>query len=941
MLSTESPPARRWIMLVAILGLGLTAFAHTWLADRHLTFVSAVQRGDHPIHTPLQRIRPGFTADGSMWIRHALDLLEGTEAPRSHHTALDNPPAGRAVHWNSALTWWIAGCGWTYHQLSGTPLPAAVERAAVWANLPLLLAFLAGFGWWAARRAGALAGVLVAAAILGHRSLSEGFMPAYPDHHGLIAMSVLGLTLGVLFMGGGWRRGNSPAPGLALLPAHEKSARAAAAWSGFWGGFGLWISTASLALPLALIPLAAGLATFLCRRDLAAAGAVFSPGVWRTWGRVGALTSLGFYLLEYFPLHLGWRLEVNHPLYALAWWAGAELTAALLEFLAALPGKNWGRVAPGADEQPERGEGAASPVASQQIPPRRSLLFTAAWTLPLLLAPALVILWRGAEVFLPLDPFVARSHESIVEFLPFLLRLRADGVLNHFEYVFLYPLLYLAALALLIRNWINARASRHKAAPTVQTSQHAGAAEAGAMTDKKAAPIVSPENFLLLLLLGPALALAALGLWQSRWGLLAGGVEGPLLLVILFAASAHPRLGATALRRWALGALAAAVLFLPGTSLVFHTLREQIKGNVVPSDETLELVYREIAQAVRESQPSGPVVLFSNPNASLSIGYYGRFQTLGTLYWENRDGLRAAAELNSAPTEEAAAALIRRLGVTHLALVTHENFLLEYARLLNPQITPPEVEATFGYRLLGKKIIPEWLEPLLYRAPRDLPGKLAGLEVYLFKVNFAQTRAAALYRIGQLLALQENSAAALDAFARAAALDEQDAAPWLRRGEILLRQKLWRDAAADFARGIALAPGRERYRLDTQAGIAFEQAGETATAIGFYRRAIGEDQTNGIALNNLAWLLATAKDDSLRDAPLALSLAQAAELSETDVAGNLDTLAAALANSGRFAEAVLAAERALALAQKTKDQALIKGIQEHLAAYRAGQPWRQ
>ena len=904
MLSTETPLLRRWIMLAAILGVGLTAFLHAWMTDRHLTFVSAVQRGDHPVHTPLQRVRPAFTADVDMWIRYALALLEGTEGPRSHHTSVDNPPLGRDVHWNSALTWWIAGCGWTYHQLSGTPLPAAVERAAVWANFPLLLAFIAGFGWWTARRAGALAGVLVALAMVGHRSLYEGFMPAYPDHHGLIAMGVLGLMLGVLFMGGGWTRGNSAAPGLALLPADENSARTAAAWAGFWGGFGMWISTASLAVPLALIPLAGVFATRLCRRDLAAAGAAFSANVWRTWGRVGALTSFGFYLLEYFPLHLCWRLEVNHPLYALAWWAGAELTASLLEFLAAMPGENWRRAAPGADEEPERGEGAASPAALPPAISRRTLLFTAAWTLPLILAPALVILWRGAEVFAPLDPFVARLHETIVEFMPFLLRLQADGVLTHFEYVLVYPLLYLAALALAL---FAARAHR----------------------------------FTLLLMLVPALVLAALGYWQSRWGMLAGGADVPLLLAILLAAFSRPLLGATALRRWALALLTAAALFGPGTFILLRGLREQISGNVVPSDETLELVYREIAQAIRESQPGGNVVLFASPNTSLGIGYYGRFQTLGTLYWENRDGLHAAAELNSAPTEEAAAQNIRRLGVTHLAMVTQENYVLEYARLLNPAITQAQVEATFGFRLLGKNIIPEWLEPLLYRAPRNLPGKLAGLEVYLFKVNFTQTRAEALYRIGQLLALQENDHASLDSFAWAASLNAKDASPWLRRGEILLRQKQWRDAAENFQHGIELAPDADRYRLLTQAGIAFEQAGEIGAAIGFYRRAIGQDQSNGIALNNLAWLLATAKDDSLRNAKLALSLAQAAELSETDDTGNADTLAAALANSGRYAEAVLAAERALALAQKTKDQALIKGIQEHLAAYRAGKPWRQ
>ena len=47
-----------------------------------------------------------------------------------------------------------------------------------------------------------------------------------------------------------------------------------------------------------------------------------APGTWFLWGLSGCLASIGFYLLEYFPSHMGWRLEVNHPLYAVAWLGG-------------------------------------------------------------------------------------------------------------------------------------------------------------------------------------------------------------------------------------------------------------------------------------------------------------------------------------------------------------------------------------------------------------------------------------------------------------------------------------------------------------------------------------------------------------------------------------------------------------------------------------------
>ncbi len=54
---------------------------------------------------------------------------------------------------------------------------------------------------------------------------------------------------------------------------------------------------------------------------------------------------------------------------------------------------------------------------------------------------------------------------------------------------------------------------------------------------------------------------------------------------------------------------------------------------------------------------------------STTIGYYGRFKTLGTFYWENGAGLEAAASIWSARSDEEAARLLRAHGVTHIALI--------------------------------------------------------------------------------------------------------------------------------------------------------------------------------------------------------------------------------------------------------------------------------
>ena len=67
-------------------------------------------------------------------------------------------------------------------------------------------------------------------------------------------------------------------------------------------------------------------------------------------------------------------------------------------------------------------------------------------------------------------------------------------------------------------------------------------------------------------------------------------------------------------------------------------------------------------------------------------------------------------------------------------------------------------------------------------------------------------------------------------------------------------------------------------------------------------------------MNNLAWLLATSRDASLRDPERALELALRARTlaakpdaaSDREHAAVLDTLAAAQAAAGRFSEAVRA-----------------------------------
>ena len=113
------------------------------------------------------------------------------------------------------------------------------------------------------------------------------------------------------------------------MPTH----RAARRWfiaSGLAGAVGLWVSAAAMVPVLVGIGLSV-LIIFaaLPRPRPARAPWVCEPSLFRSWGIAGAVGSLCIYLVEYFPYHVGVRLEVNHPLYALAFFGGGDLLARL------------------------------------------------------------------------------------------------------------------------------------------------------------------------------------------------------------------------------------------------------------------------------------------------------------------------------------------------------------------------------------------------------------------------------------------------------------------------------------------------------------------------------------------------------------------------------------------------------------------------------------
>src|SRR5688572_30688291 len=154
-------------------------------------------RAGPAVVTPMRHVIPSRFADAQMWVRYAVGAEAAGQA-RVRFTRDDNAPHGREVHWASPLLWLVRA----------SAVVTDIEQAILWFNGPLFLGVLIFFSSWAARRAGAAAGVLVALAMVGHNRFYDSFAPANVDHHGLLIVSVFGVMLGLVFMGAGWWKPN-------------------------------------------------------------------------------------------------------------------------------------------------------------------------------------------------------------------------------------------------------------------------------------------------------------------------------------------------------------------------------------------------------------------------------------------------------------------------------------------------------------------------------------------------------------------------------------------------------------------------------------------------------------------------------------------------------------------------------------------------------------
>jgi tetratricopeptide (TPR) repeat protein len=149
--------------------------------------------------------------------------------------------------------------------------------------------------------------------------------------------------------------------------------------------------------------------------------------------------------------------------------------------------------------------------------------------------------------------------------------------------------------------------------------------------------------------------------------------------------------------------------------------------------------------------------------------------------------------------------------------------------------------------------------------------------------------------------------------------------------------RYWRNAVSLFQH--ALSVSQNNALVQGALGEALYFRGEVDQALVHFQEAIRLDPPLGLA--GLAWVMATTSNPKFRNGPKAVELAKMAnQMTYYKQPELLDALAAAYAEAGNFSDALCVAEQAVELARADGRTDLAREIQQRLALYQQGRPYR-
>jgi tetratricopeptide (TPR) repeat protein len=220
-------------------------------------------------------------------------------------------------------------------------------------------------------------------------------------------------------------------------------------------------------------------------------------------------------------------------------------------------------------------------------------------------------------------------------------------------------------------------------------------------------------------------------------------------------------------------------------------------------------------------------------------------------------------------------------------------------------------------------------------------GRTAGAigqfqKAFEIKPDYAEAH----YNLANIFTAQGRWDEAIGQFQKALEIKPDYAKAHYNLANIFTTQGRWDEAIEHYQQALKQMP--DSIHAHYQLGLALQSRSKFAAAITQFQKVLELDPKHVTARNNLAWLLATCPENSLRDGKKAAELAQqAVQLSGGKSPEILDTLAAAYAEAGRFPEAVAMAQRALDLSAVQNNKPLAEVIQNQLKLYEANSPYHE
>lgn len=617
--------------------------------------VDVVDTGFRKLATTTTTDHPGaiyLESDSYYWLSYANRVGNG-ETWRVRYTHNDNAPYGRPVHWSQSITWLLVLFGKTRQWFTGETWTTAMERASIWINPALLISLVGVLAWTLWRRIGPAACGLFCIYLVTLGDVGWEFQALRPDHQSLQALFGVLLLAGLVIGGAGWVRPQSDGPPKKSWSTHplEVPDVSHARWwfgvSGLCAALSLWIS-AVVAVMLLMMLFGAGMLLAYCAPRLAKGSEIeVQPELWRRWGMIAGIGSFLFYLLEYFPNHLEFRLEINGPLYSIAAVAMGEGLCQFMRARYAKPGH--ARVAF------VKGLVCVGLVALVPV--------------AILLGPAS---WHALK-----DPEMRRLHDFIQEFYSFP---RFAGpnfnamIVQNFGILPLFLVLAVAIAAftkLRLLEW---------AVVWLSFAVAIGMLGLG---------------YLQVRWLGLAVAMTA-------WMALVTGVCAWRILSERFTAGWRWPLGCL---------LMAVLLIQPIRFALRSEgqVDDIITRRTIPKEVANPVLNKRLALALRDQEGTGLRVM-ADPDFVPALEYFAQGEGVVAFYWEDMDGLHAATRFFGANDGERARAVANERRLTHVVVQEGNRLQTYFYYLSTGKIDQVAAGKIFAAQLMGSEFeLPGWL----------------------------------------------------------------------------------------------------------------------------------------------------------------------------------------------------------------------------------------